>query len=109
MALKDISPSGATESNWRRTSSPSGEQLIVEYPHGYGASVVNNQYSYGGGQGLYEIAVLHGEGNKLCYATPVTNDVIGYLTEEEVIEYLNQIAALGPDLACNHDFDWELD
>lgn len=42
--------------------------------------------SYGGDSGLLELAVLrHG---RLCYDTPITNDVIGYL------DYLAQIKAL---------------
>jgi hypothetical protein len=36
--------------------------------------------------------VLHG-GN-LCYTTPVTQDVVGFLTKNGVAEVLDQIAAL---------------
>ena len=33
-------------------------------------------------KGLYEIAVLDSTGD-LCYSTPITDDVIGYATEEK--------------------------
>lgn len=47
--------------------------------------------------GLFEVAVLKKvtDGHyKLCYTTPITYDVIGYLTNEEVIEILEQIKNL---------------
>lgn len=41
---------------------------------------------------LNELAVLkHGE---LCYDTPITDDVIGYLTSDEVYELLDRIEQL---------------
>lgn len=40
----------------------------------------------------YELAVLkHG---RLCYDTPITDDVIGYLTSNEVYELLDRIEQL---------------
>jgi hypothetical protein len=63
------------------------------FPNGYGASVVRNQYSYGGDQGLFELAVTDHKGH-LIYTTPVTSDVVGYLSADEVQQYLDQIAAL---------------
>jgi hypothetical protein len=64
----------------------------IQFGNGYGASIVRNSFSYGGRAGLYEVAVLHG-GN-LCYTTPVTQDVVGFLTKNGVAEVLDQIAAL---------------
>ena len=72
-----------------------------EFPNGYGASVIRGALTYGGDQGLWELAVTHGR--PLCYATPVTNDVIGYLSEEGVTETLVAIAALPANGACTHD------
>ena len=70
-----------------------GKQAIIYFDNGYGASVVCHEHSYGGKEGLYELAVLDEEG-QLCYDTPVTNDVMGYLTEDEVTNLLKQIQEL---------------
>ena len=70
-----------------------GVQKIYKFPNGYGASVICNPYSYGGDMGLWEIAVFDKEGN-LTYETPITDDVIGYLNDDEVIEVLNKIKEL---------------
>lgn len=73
-------------------SSYNGVQSRVFFDNGYGASVVKHEYSYGGKDGLYELAVL--KGDNLCYDTPVTSDVEGYLSEDEVTELLKQIQEL---------------
>jgi hypothetical protein len=70
------------------------------FVNGYGASVVSHQYSYGGKDGLFEIAVTHGNG--LCYATPVTSDVIGYLDNADVMDVLMNISQLPPTDYCSH-------
>jgi len=58
----------------------------------FGTSVVKHEFSYGGKDGLYELAVI--KGDNLCYDTPVTSDVEGYLSEDEVTELLKQIQEL---------------
>lgn len=65
----------------------------IQFDNGYGASVVKGPYTYGGNNGLYEMAVLDSNGN-LTFDTPITNDVIGYLSEDEVTNYLKQIQEL---------------
>lgn len=65
----------------------------TQFKNGYGASVVIGPYSYGGEEGLYEIAVLDSN-FKITYDTPITDDVIGYLTPTEVTKYLKQIQDL---------------
>lgn len=70
-----------------------GVQAIVKFDNGFGASIVKHSFSYGNSQGLYEMAILD-ENNDICYSTPITNDVIGYLNEEEVSDYLNKIKNL---------------
>ncbi len=81
----------------------SGVQAGVIYPNGYGASIVCTDMSYGGEEGLYELAVLKMEDeededgdkcSKICYDTDITNDVLGWLTKEEVTETLVKIHAL---------------
>jgi hypothetical protein len=65
----------------------------MHFDNGYGVSVVSHSYSYGGRDGLYEIAVLDSN-DELTYDTPVTNDVIGYLTEEDVSNIMKQVQEL---------------
>jgi hypothetical protein len=70
-----------------------GIQRIYRFPNGYGASAVRHENSYGGREGLYELAVLDNNG-EICYDTVITNDVIGWLTIEQVDEFLDQISKL---------------
>lgn len=72
-----------------------GKQARVSFANGYGASVVRGQYSYGGPEGFYELAVFGPDGS-LCYDTPVTDDVLGWLSEEGVSKALAEIEALPP-------------
>jgi hypothetical protein len=70
-----------------------GIRACITFENGYGASVVRTPYTYGGDKGLYEIVVLDLD-NQLTYKTSVTDDVIGYLTEDDVTEVLKQIQEL---------------
>lgn len=65
------------------------------FDNGYGASVIKHYGSYGYEEDLFELAVLDEEG--LCYTTPITNDVIGHLTNEQVLDYLEKIKNLKGD------------
>jgi hypothetical protein len=69
-----------------------GVQALIYFDNGYGASVVRSEHTYGGSDGLYELAVL--KNGNITYDTPITDDVIGYLTEEGVTEYLQKIQEL---------------
>ena len=70
-----------------------GIQSKLSFDNGYGVSVVRTSWSYGGKDGLYELAVLD-ENGYLTYNTSVTNDVIGYLTEDEVSDVMEQVQNL---------------
>jgi hypothetical protein len=70
-----------------------GKKARMSFDNGYGVSVVSHTYSYGGKKGLYEVAVLGSDGD-LTYETPVTNDVIGYLSEKAVSEVMKQVQEL---------------
>ena len=70
-----------------------GKRSRMHFDNGFGVSVVSHTYSYGGKNGLFEIAFLDKDGN-LTYDTPVTNDVIGYLTEEDVTDVMKQVQEL---------------
>ena len=74
--------------------------------NGYGFSVVRNAMSYGGASGLFELAVLHN--GSICYQTPVTGDVLGWLKPEDVLDAIRQIASLPLDDDCTHEMpSWE--
>jgi hypothetical protein len=49
--------------------------------------------SYGGSNGLFEVAVLDKDGN-IAYNTTVTNDVVGWLDFAGVADILNKIKEL---------------
>lgn len=70
-----------------------GHSLVFKFPNGYGASVIRHDLSCGGESGLWELAVL-GRDGALCYTTPITGDVLGWLNESEVDENLLKIKAL---------------
>jgi hypothetical protein len=70
-----------------------GVQAIERFDNGYGASVVCTPYTYGGKDGLYELAVFGNDGH-ITYDTPITNDVLGYLSEQDVTEILIKIQQL---------------
>ena len=74
-----------------------GTQRIYRFPNGYGASVVRHERSYGGRQGLFELAVLDSS-DELCYDTPITTNssVIGWLKPEQVDTLLDDISKLPP-------------
>lgn len=73
-----------------------GTQVVIFFPNGYGASIIKSPYSYGADKGLFEMAVIKGnkDGRKVCYDTPITDDVLGYLTSEDINKYLEQIEKL---------------
>ena len=76
-----------------------GVQKLFRFPNGYGASVVQFPYSYGGDSGLWELAVIRYSGEdddafSLAYDTPITDDVLGHLSERDVDALLDQVAAL---------------
>ena len=66
------------------------------FDNGYGVSVIRHSGSYGNAAGLFELAVLKGTADKfeLCYDTPITGDVLGYLTPEEVVDYTVAVSKL---------------
>ena len=78
-----------------------GIQYLVKYLNNYGASIVQHELSYGGKKGKWELAVtVYPEDTedindfKRTCATEITDDVIGWLSEEEVEELLLRIQAL---------------
>lgn len=75
---------------------PDGTQATTFWPNGRGVSVIKSRYSYGGDAGLYELAVLRGTAAAydLDYTTPITSDVEGHLTHDDVTRLMGEVAAL---------------
>lgn len=80
-----------------------GVQAVYLFDNGYGASVIRHSGSYGGRDGLWEIAVLArgGRGSGLLntgydvtYSSPITDDVIGHLSDQDRDDTLARIANL---------------
>jgi hypothetical protein len=68
-------------------------RAFMKFDNGYGVSVVQGPFSYGGKVGLYELAVLDGDGD-VCYDTHITDNVIGFLKPEDVTKYMIEIQEL---------------
>ena len=84
-AVKDISPDTY---EWMSTS----KQARVSFPNGYEVSILLGSMFYSNGIDTYELAVFHD--GSITYDTPITSDVLGYLTEPGLMENLQQIENL---------------
>ena len=73
------------------TTMPKGVQAIVDFGK-YELSIIQNEMSYGGNQGLYEISVFNG--GEQVELPGITNDgdtVKGYLTIDAVDAIINKM------------------
>jgi len=69
------------------------KQAIETFENGYGVSVVFGSCFYSNGIDNYEVAVLFN--GSIAYDTGMTDDVMGYLTEDEVSEMMLKVEKLG--------------
>jgi len=71
-------------------------QYTFHFSNGYGASVIKGPGTYGYEKDLWELAVLSERGGEwhLDYDTDITDDVIGYLSVEEVKGLIERIKNL---------------
>ena len=80
-----------------RHHDPSGFCYRIHFKNKpYGVSVIKSYYSYGGSRDQFELAVLNSNGD-LCYTTQITEDVIGFLEEEDLMAMLRLIYRLDHD------------
>lgn len=104
-----------------------GTQRLYRFKNNFGASVIRHSNSYGGNDGLYELAVIIWDPKDnitlvetdrykritvwtICYSTAITNDVIGYLEEDQVNTILSFIEKLNEFGNFSNDEDaqaWE--
>lgn len=68
------------------------ESARINFNNGYGVNVITGTDTYTTEDKPYELAAL--KDNELCYDTHITNDVLGYLTEEDVTKYMIEIQKL---------------
>lgn len=72
------------------------KQYLFHFENGYGASVISNGIAYGNSKKPYELAVIEKNGDEwcLCFDTEITDDVIAYLDENDVVKILEKIEKL---------------
>jgi len=68
-------------------------RAFMKFDNGYGVSVVQDPHSHSGKVGLYELVVLDANGD-VCYDTPITHNVIGFLKPEDVTKHMIEIQEL---------------
>jgi hypothetical protein len=77
-------------------ANPMGDDFGIvsrtQFDNGYEVSVVKSPYTYGGDKGLYELAIF--KDGEITYATPITDDVMGYLRPEDVTDVMAKIQQL---------------
>lgn len=64
----------------------------MDFPNGYGISVIFGNMFYSNGKDTYEVAVL--SNGKLCYDSGIADDVVGHCSEIEVTELMEKIQLL---------------
>ena len=66
------------------------EHYTTTFKNGYGVSIIRSLYSYGGNEGLYEIAITNKSG-EIIYDKFESHDVLGFLDEHEVEQVINEV------------------
>ena len=102
MSLVEYSNSAIVDREYGSNPFTRGHYERFRFMNGYGASVIRSSVSYGGDSGLLEIAVIRYRSAasadfELCYDTPITHDVIGFLSQDDARSILDRIAQLPPD------------
>ena len=88
---------------FKKIKNQDGIQAIVEFPNGFGASIIKSDFSHGGKSGLFELAVLDNDTGNINSTTDITNDVIGWQDEDDIDRVLTAISKLNPDGTLPND------
>lgn len=72
-----------------------GHQARMNFPNGYGVSVVQSPLSYTSDDWEWEVAVF--KGDYICYDTHITDNVLGHCEQARVTEIMAQIQELAAD------------
>lgn len=72
----------------------------VYFKNGYQISVIRGSYSYGGPSGLFEIAIMNSKGEfvRYFYNDDDADDVLGWQSEQDVIEYIKKVGSYEKEL-----------
>ena len=68
------------------------KHAVINFDNNYGVSVIFGTAFYSNGIDTYELAVLFE--NSLCYPFEICNDVLAYITKEEVTEAMIKVQQL---------------
>jgi hypothetical protein len=69
-----------------------GYQREMHFENGYGLSIVSHEFSYGGKDGLFEIALLDSETREIIYNPDLGfDDVRGHLDFHEVLDIIEEV------------------
>ena len=60
----------------------------LEFDNGYTASVITGEYAYSDILHPYEFAIMRD--GEVCYDTSITDDVVGYCTENDIESLLQK-------------------
>ncbi len=71
---------------------PGATCAYFDFPNWYAISVITGEFAYTSADHPYEAAIiLHGN---CCYDTPITDDVLGHQTAEDITKTMALIEAL---------------
>lgn len=93
----DLNYEGFEEFLVERYPDMDGVHYVFRFANDYGASVIKVSGSYGYRNDQWELGVVIFDEDgqyELTYDTPITKDVIGYLTDEDVRDLLGRIKEL---------------
>ena len=71
-----------------------GYRNVFEFENGYGLSIVSHEFSYGGKDGLFEVALLDMDKGIIYDEALGFRDVIGFLDFSEVAAIIERIKAV---------------
>ena len=73
---------------------PGGTRGVVNFPNGYGASIITGEWFYTDAEHPYEVAVMHNGSIDYSHGIEENTDVFGYCTELRVLHLLKLISEL---------------
>ena len=81
-----------TDLEFKKHISGNGVQAKMAFDNGFDISVIKCAGSYGGEDGLYEMAIYYGK--EITYNTHITDDVLGHQTEDDITKAMKDVQLL---------------